>query len=55
MDQSNENGNFVVVPPFAVIAKLFTDPLGLRAPRGESYWVARPRPAPAERAGTRQF
>jgi hypothetical protein len=46
---------FVVVPPFAVIAKLFTDPLSLRAPRGDSYWVPRARPASAERSGTRQF
>ena len=46
---------FVVLPPFALIVKLFTDPLGLREPRGGSDWVVRPAAEPPERAGRRQF
>jgi hypothetical protein len=46
---------FLIVPPFALIVKLVTDPLSLRAPQTASYWVTRLRPERAERAGTRQF
>jgi hypothetical protein len=46
---------FVIAPPFALIVKLGRDPLSLRRPSGGSYWVTRPRPESAERAGTRQF
>jgi hypothetical protein len=44
---------FVVVPPFALIVKLATDPLGLRPPRPGSFWTVR---AEADGAtGRRQF
>jgi hypothetical protein len=33
---------FVIVPPFALIVKLFKDPLSLRPPRKESLWVEGP-------------
>jgi hypothetical protein len=46
---------FVVVPPFALIVKLFKDPLALRGGAAESYWVSRPAPDPPEIHGTRQF
>ncbi len=46
---------FVVIPPFALIVKLFTDPLGLREPRGTSDWLVRPAAGPGDRAGRRQF
>jgi hypothetical protein len=45
---------FAIVPPFALIVKLAKDPLRLRPPRGESFWIARPPADPAE-AGRRQF
>ena len=46
---------FAVVPPFALIVKVFKDPLALRPPRGESFWVERPAPDPSPAAGQRQF
>lgn len=46
---------FVIAPPFALIVKLVRDPLSLRLPSGESYWVRRPLSENAPRAGTRQF
>lgn len=46
---------FVVVPPFALIVKLFKDPLALRGGAGDSYWVSRPAPDPPELHGKRQF
>ena len=51
---------FVVVPPFALVVKLFTDPLGLRPPPGASYWTARRSREPGDGAdgrpdGRRQF
>jgi len=33
---------FVVVPPFALIVKLFKDPLTLTPPQQESLWVEGP-------------
>ena len=45
----------VIVPPFALIVKLAKDPLSLRPPRGESFWIARPSPHPTAEAGRRQF
>jgi hypothetical protein len=44
---------FVVVPPFALIVKLAKDPLGLRPPRGASFWSPRSGADPA--AAHRQF
>lgn len=32
---------FAIVPPFALFVKLGRDPLGLRPPRGASFWTAR--------------
>ena len=46
---------FVVIPPFALIVKLFKDPLALRGRAAESYWVSRPDPERSELRGTRQF
>ena len=37
---------FVAVPPFAVIVKLFKDPLHYRVPRG-TFWLDRPLPETA--------
>lgn len=44
---------FVIVPPFALIVKLAKDPLGLRPPRGASFWGTRPETDPG--AARRQF
>lgn len=46
---------FVVVPPFALIVKLFQDPLKLRPPQGDGLWVERPVPVPSSGAARRQF
>jgi len=44
---------FLIVPPFALVAKAIKDPLGLHLPRGESYWIPRSGADPA--AARRQF
>jgi hypothetical protein len=46
---------FVIVPPFALIVKAFKDPLGLRPPKGESFWLERGSAEPATEIGRRQF
>lgn len=46
---------FAVMPPFALIVKLFKDPLGLRAPRVHSSWIERPAPDVPSQAGRRQY
>ena len=46
---------FVILPPFALIVNLVRDPLSLRAPRGASFWLARPASEGADEAGRRQF
>ena len=46
---------FVVVPPFALIVKLFKDPLGLSAPRAATFWTERPAPDSAAETGRRQY
>jgi hypothetical protein len=46
---------FVVVPPFALIVKIFVDPLALRAPAdASSFWLPRGEDDPPS-AGLRQF
>ena len=45
----------VIAAPFALVVKLSRDPLRLRRPRGDGFWVER---APADRpadAGRRQY
>ena len=44
---------FSIVPPFALIVKLARDPLGLRLPRGDTYWQPRADADPG--AARRQF
>lgn len=44
---------FAIVPPFALVVKLAKDPLGLRPPRGTSFWGTRPGTDPG--AARRQF
>lgn len=44
---------FIVMPPFAMIVKLFKDPLQLRRSGRASGWVERAEPAPSN--PTRQF
>ena len=46
---------FVVVPPFALIVKLFQDPLGLRPPAEATFWRERPTSEATPRAGGRQY
>jgi hypothetical protein len=46
---------FLIVPPFALIVKVFKDPLALRPPAGESLWLERVSAGPAAEAGRRQF
>ncbi len=46
---------FVVVPPFALVVKVFKDPLGLRPPRTDSFWIERAAPEAGDRAGGRQY
>ncbi len=46
---------FVLVPPFALIVRLFSDPLALAAPTGDTYWVTRPASDASETTGRRQF
>ena len=44
-----------IVPVFALIVKLFKDPLHLRSREGESYWLERKTPHPDESTARRQF
>ncbi|OFW30256.1 MAG: hypothetical protein A3I00_05330 [Betaproteobacteria bacterium RIFCSPLOWO2_02_FULL_64_12] len=46
---------FVLVPPFALVVKLFKDPLSLRPPAGTSYWLVRPRDEQTATQARRQF
>jgi hypothetical protein len=46
---------FSVVPPFALIVKLFKDPLMLRPPQNNSLWVEHPAPELSWRQWRRQF
>ena len=46
---------FLVAPPFALMVKLFKDPLALRPLRGDSFWVERAASGPGAEAGRRQF
>jgi hypothetical protein len=46
---------FLIAPPFALIVKVFKDPLGLRPPAGKGYWLERAGMDPAAEAGRRQF
>jgi hypothetical protein len=45
----------LIVPFFALIVKIFKDPLHLRAPKGGSYWRERTTPHPTESTARRQF
>ena len=45
----------LIVPVFALIVKLFKDPLHLRSHKGESYWIERKTPHPDESTARRQF
>ena len=45
----------LIVPPFALIVKVFKDPLRLRAPKEGSYWLVRTTPHPTESTARRQF
>jgi hypothetical protein len=45
---------FSVVPPFALVLRMWKDPLALRPPAGASFWTARDESAP-DRAASRQF
>lgn len=45
---------FTVVPPFALVVKLFKDPLGLRAAASNTFWMDRPAPDPTPRTGERR-
>ncbi len=45
----------LIVPVFALIVKLFKDPLHLRPHKGESYWLERKTPHPDESTARRQF
>jgi hypothetical protein len=46
---------FVVVPPFALVVKLWKDPLRLRLAAGTSAWTERPAAAPPSESARRQF
>ena len=46
---------FVVIPPFALVVKLFMDPLALRESRDTSYWRSRPAPGRSDLPGRRQY
>ena len=45
----------LIVPIFALIVKVFKDPLHLRSSEGESYWRERTAPQPTESSARRQF
>jgi hypothetical protein len=45
----------LVVPMFALIVKVFKDPLHLRSSDAESYWLERKTPQPTESTARRQF
>ena len=45
---------FVVVPPFALIVKLFKDPLTLHLPQKDSLWVKGPVTDPSLSEARRQ-
>ena len=44
-----------IVPVFALIVKIFKDPLHLRSSEGESFWLERKTPHPDESTARRQF
>jgi len=46
---------FLVVPPFALIVKIFKDPLALRPRSNDSLWVDGPVPDPSLEAAKKQF
>jgi hypothetical protein len=46
---------FVVTPPFALVLRLGRDPLGLRPPRRDGYWVERPPAEDSLAAARRQY
>ena len=46
---------FVVAPPFALIVKVWKDPLRLQLHRGTSGWIERPAAETSPEAGRRQF
>jgi len=46
---------FVLVPPFALVVKLFKDPLSLRRPVGRSYWHVRSADEQTATRARRQF
>jgi len=45
----------LIVPFFAVIVKVFKDPLHLRPHKGRSYWRERTMPHPTQSTARRQF
>lgn len=45
----------LIVPFFALIVKVFKDPLHLRPPKGGSFWLPRTHPHPTETTARRQF
>ena len=46
---------FLVVPPFALIVKIYRDPLHLRHSKSDSFWISRPASDTSETAAKRQF
>ena len=45
----------LIIPFFAIIVKVFKDPLRLHAPKGGSYWRERTTLHPTEQTARRQF
>jgi hypothetical protein len=45
---------FVIVPPFALLVRLFKDPFP-RPPVSDGFWIERSEPTPPAAAGRRQF
>ena len=45
----------LIVPVFALIVKIFKDPLHLRSPKQGSYWRERTTPHPTKSTARRQF
>ena len=46
---------FVVVPPFALVVKVWKDPLRLRLAAGETAWTERPATALPSETARRQY
>ncbi len=46
---------FIIVTPFAILVRLFSDPLRIRSTQNQSYWLPRPQASTDVEEARRQF